>query len=373
MSSEKVLDYAGTALKFLSDDDSLWLGWNWYSVGMAEISKGNIKQGAAALQSSLEYSKKSNNLYLISEIAYEIAYHEMRHGHYKASYKHCSDLLKYMKVCGYSEIAKAEWTYTGLITMMSVIQCIWTDLDSAYENVKTAYNLSKNEKNIAQRIKVLLADDHTVVREGLRALLMAEPDMEIVGEAENGRQAIQLTKQHLPDVVVMDIAMPVLNGIESTRQITRGAPGCKVLILSSYSDDEYVRQVTEAGAVGYLVKQTAASELLKAIREVSQGNVFFSPAIAKRLRDQYREGLSGGQTLKKRADHLTAREVEVLQLIAEGLANKQIAAELCISIKTVEKHRQQVMNKLGIHDVAGLTRHAMAKGIIENSSVLKPL
>jgi DNA-binding NarL/FixJ family response regulator len=224
-----------------------------------------------------------------------------------------------------------------------------------------------------ERIKVVLADDHTVVRQGLRALLMAEPDMEIVGEAENGRQAIQMTKQHSPDVVVMDIAMPVLNGIESTRQIMRSVPECKVLILSSYSDDDYVRQVTEAGAVGYLVKQTAASELLKAIREVSRGNVFFSPAIAKRLREQYREAFSRGQPLKKRGDHLTTREAEVLQLIAEGRANKQIAAELCISIKTVEKHRQQVMNKLGIHDVAGLTRHAIAKGIIESASRLKPL
>jgi len=170
----------------------------------------------------------------------------------------------------------------------------------------------------------------------------------------------------------MDVAMPVLNGIESTRQITRAVPGCKVLILSSYSDDEYVRQVTEAGAVGYLVKQTAASELLKAIREVNRGNVFFSPSIAKKLRAHHCEVSSRGQTSKWPADHLTTREAEVLQLIAEGRANKQIAAELGISIKTVEKHRQQVMNKLGIHDVAGLTRHAIAKGIIEGASGLKP-
>ena len=220
---------------------------------------------------------------------------------------------------------------------------------------------------------MVLADDHTVVRQGLRALLMAEPDMEIVGEAENGRQAIQMTKRSIPDVVVMDVAMPVLNGIESTRQITRAVPECKVLILSSYSDDDYVRQVIEAGAVGYLVKQTAASELLKAIREVSRGNVFFSPSIARKLRDQQSETFGRGRTAKRRADHLTTREVEVLQLIAEGRANKQIAGELGISIKTVEKHRQQVMNKLGIHDVAGLTRHAIAKGIIEGGSGLKPL
>lgn len=221
-----------------------------------------------------------------------------------------------------------------------------------------------------QKITVFLADDHTVVRQGLRALLSSEEDMEIVGEAENGRQAVQLVKELTPDVVVMDIAMPVLNGLEATRQITRAMPSAKVLILSSYSDDEYVQQLTEAGAVGYLVKQTAANDLLKAIREAYKGNAFFSPAIAKRLRDQCRD-LGGGQTVKRRPGYLTTREAEVLQLIAEGRANKQIAAELCISIKTVEKHRQQVMNKLGIHDVAGLTRHAISKGIIESNVGLK--
>ena len=224
-----------------------------------------------------------------------------------------------------------------------------------------------------QKIKVLLADDHTVVRQGLRALLAAEGDLEIVGEAENGRQAIQMVKQLRPDVAVIDIAMPVLNGLEATRQITRAHPATKVLILSSYSDDEYVQQLTEAGVAGYLVKQTAANDLLKAIREAHKGNAFFSPSIAKRLRDQCREAFVSGQPARKRAAGLTTREAEVLQLIAEGRANKQIAAELCISIKTVEKHRQQVMNKLGIHDVAGLTRHAIAKGIIEATAGLRAL
>jgi len=223
------------------------------------------------------------------------------------------------------------------------------------------------------KIKVLLADDHTVVRQGLRALLAAEEDMEVVGEADNGRQAIQLVKELLPDVAVMDIAMPVLNGLEATRQITRAVPSVKVLVLSSYSDDEYIQQVTEGGAAGYLVKQTAGTELLKAIREVYRGNAYFSPLIAKRLRDQCRHAMEGGHPVGRRTDYLTTREAEVLQLIAEGRANKQIASELCISIKTVEKHRQQVMNKLGIHDVAGLTRHAIAKGIIEGHSGLPPL
>jgi DNA-binding NarL/FixJ family response regulator len=221
------------------------------------------------------------------------------------------------------------------------------------------------------KIRVLLADDHVVVRQGLRALLAAEEDMEIVGEADNGRQAVQLARTLLPDVAVIDIAMPVLNGLEATRQIVQALPATRVLILSSYSDDDYVQQLTEAGAVGYLIKQTAANDLLKGIREAYKGNAFFSPSIAKRLRDRYREAFVNGQPAKRRADYLTSREAEVLQLIAEGRANKQIAAELCISIKTVEKHRQQVMNKLGIHDVAGLTRHAIAKGIIESNVGLR--
>ena len=224
-----------------------------------------------------------------------------------------------------------------------------------------------------QKITVLLADDHTVVRQGLRALLVAEEDIDIVGEAETGRQAVQLAKKLLPDVVVMDIAMPLLNGLEATRQITRDVPSSKVIILSSYSDDEYVNQLTEAGAIGYLIKQTAANDLLKAIREAHRGNAYFSPSISKRLLDNYRESFLRGTPLKKQGERLTSRELEVLQLIAEGKANKQIASELSISIKTVEKHRQQVMNKLNIHDVAGLTRYALAKGIIEGSANLQTL
>jgi DNA-binding NarL/FixJ family response regulator len=222
-----------------------------------------------------------------------------------------------------------------------------------------------------EKIKVILADDHTVVRQGLKALLIAEEDIDIVGEAENGRQAIQLAKKELPDVAVIDIAMPVLNGLEATRQIVRALPSTKVLILSSYSDDEYIEQLTEAGAVGYLVKQTAANDLLRAIREAHKGNAFFSPSIAKRLREHCREAFVTGHPVRRRSDYLTTREAEVLQLIAEGRANKQIASELCISIKTVEKHRQQVMNKLGIHDVAGLTRHAISRGIIESNAGLR--
>ncbi len=215
-------------------------------------------------------------------------------------------------------------------------------------------------------IKVLLADDHTVVRQGLRALLTAGGDIQVVGEAENGRQAHEMARTLTPDVVVMDLAMPVLNGLEATRRIRRSSPLTKVLVLSSYSDEQSVQQVMEAGAAGYLVKQTAANCLLEGIRATYRGNNFFSPNIARRLREKSSETFSNGKANGSRPA-LTPREVEVLQLIAEGRANKQIAAELSISVKTVEKHRQQVMNKLGIHDVAGLTRHAIAIGMVEGA------
>ena len=219
---------------------------------------------------------------------------------------------------------------------------------------------------LMKKVSVLLVDDHTVVRQGLRALLQPEEDIEVIGEAENGREAVQLARRNPPDVVLMDIAMPLLNGLEASRQILKNSPSTRVLVLTSYSDDECVHQLTDAGVSGYLIKQTAANDLVKAIREVQKGNAFFSPSIAKRLRDQCREAFANGQPVKKSVE-LTSRESEVLQLIAEGFSNKQIAAELTISIKTVEKHRQQVMNKLNIHDVAGLTRFAISKGMVERA------
>jgi len=222
-----------------------------------------------------------------------------------------------------------------------------------------------------EKIRVLLADDHTIVRQGLRALLEVEPDIAVVGEAETGRQAVQLATKLTPNVVVMDIAMPDLNGLEATRQIVKDVPTAKLLVLSSYNDDEYIHQVAEAGATGYLLKQTAATDLIKAVREARNGNAFFSPAISKRLVERYREAFRGGGLAQKQTEQLCSREVEVLQLIAEGRANKQIAAELCISVKTVEKYRQQVMDKLNIHGIAGLTRYAISKGIIEGRERLQ--
>jgi DNA-binding NarL/FixJ family response regulator len=212
----------------------------------------------------------------------------------------------------------------------------------------------------AGKISVLLADDHTILREGLRSLLAAASDINVVGEAKTGREAVQLARRLKPAVVVMDIAMPMLNGLEAT--IRSADPSTKVLVLSMHSDSEYVEKVLEAGAAGYLVKQTGASDLLTAIREIHRGNVFLSPSISRFLVDQYRTAL---RTERPGDGHkLTPREVEVLQLVAEGMTNKQIASELAISVKTVEKHRQQVMDKLDIHDVAGLTRYAMNSGII---------
>ncbi len=213
-------------------------------------------------------------------------------------------------------------------------------------------------------ITVLLAEDHMVVRQGLRKLLEAETDLEVVGEAETGRQAVEMTRKLRPAVVVMDIAMPLLNGLEASRQIQKQVSGTKILILSAHSDDAYVEKALEFGAKGFLLKQTSAHVLSRAIREVHKGNVFFTPSIAKRFGEN--DPLGSPDLLKQKLAQLSSREVEALQLIAEGKANKQIAAELGISIKTVEKHRQRLMQKLGIHDTAGLTRYAMAAGVIES-------
>jgi DNA-binding NarL/FixJ family response regulator len=214
---------------------------------------------------------------------------------------------------------------------------------------------------------ILLVDDHTIVRQGLKALLKAEKNISIIGEAQTGREAVEMVSQLRPTVVIMDLAMPRLNGAEATRQILKSCPATKVMVLSTYSDDEHVQQALGAGAAAYLLKQTAAEDVLEAIREVSKGNAFFSPAIAKRLREQTRTPQNQNEPAKAPNAELTQREAEVLQLIAEGYANKQIAAELNLSVKTVEKHRQQVMQKLDIHNIAGLVRHAAAKGIIESN------
>jgi len=217
------------------------------------------------------------------------------------------------------------------------------------------------------RITVLLAEDHAIVREGFRSLLKHERDIEVVGEAETGRQAVQLTRKLRPAVVVMDIAMPLLNGLEATRQIRKDLPDTKVLILSAHSDDAYVEQVSALGAAGFLLKQTSSHNLATAIREVQKGNTFYSPAIARRLKGRDQKALDREGNFKQKHNRLSSREVEVLQLIAEGKPNKQVATELGVSFKTVDKHRQHLMAKLNIHDIAGLTRYAIAEGIIESN------
>jgi DNA-binding NarL/FixJ family response regulator len=218
-----------------------------------------------------------------------------------------------------------------------------------------------------KQITVLLAEDHTIVRQGLRLLVEADGDIGIVGEAKTGREAVQMNREFHPDVIVMDIAMPLLNGIEATRQILKAFPATKILILSAHSDLEYIEQIVKAGASGFLIKQSSGDVLARAIRELHQGKTFFTPSIAKQLKNAFQKSPEGTGLRRKNDHQLTSRETELLQLIAEGHANKQIAVELNISIKTVEKHRQHLMEKLDIHDIAGLTRFAIAAGIVESS------
>ncbi len=214
-------------------------------------------------------------------------------------------------------------------------------------------------------ITIVLAEDHAIVREGIKILLETEADFKVVGEAVSGRQAVDMVHDLRPDVVVMDIAMPLLNGLEATRQIRKDVPKTKVVILSAHSDDTYVEHAMKLGASGFVIKQTSASSLSEAIRAAHQGNTFFSPSIAKRRLHRNQKTPTRKGLLKSKILDLTSREIEVLQLIAEGLANKQVAAELGISIKTVEKHRDNLMRKIGLHDTAGLTRYAISTGIIE--------
>jgi DNA-binding NarL/FixJ family response regulator len=218
-----------------------------------------------------------------------------------------------------------------------------------------------------KRITVLLAEDHMVVREGFRKMLELEHDLEVVGEAQDGRQAVALVKKLRPAVVLMDIAMPQLNGLEATRQILKTVPGTKIVILSAHNDDAYVKNATESGAVGFLLKQNSSHVVCEAIRQVQKGDTYFGPAVARRLHQLEGKAQSRAGRPQPRHVQLTSREVEVLQLIAEGKANKQTAAELGIGMKTVEKHREHLMQKLDIHDTAGLTRYAISTGIIESS------
>ncbi len=215
------------------------------------------------------------------------------------------------------------------------------------------------------KIRILLADDHVLVRHGVRTLLDTEPDMLVVGEAADGREAVALTAALRPDVLVLDIAMPGLNGLEATRQILELVPAPRILILSAHCDDEYVARALALGVAGYVLKQSSLEDLGAAIRAARAGGRWFSTELSSPPGASVAGARDAARPPPPRRAKLTAREAEVLQLVAEGKANKQSAIALGISIKTVEKHRQSLMTKLDIHDVAGLTRYAIEAGIIE--------
>jgi len=212
-------------------------------------------------------------------------------------------------------------------------------------------------------LRLLLADDHTLVRHGLRRVLESNSNWQVVGEASDGREAVRLAEEHKPDVAIIDVAMPLMNGIEATRQITKRSPATRVLVLSMHSDEAYVTQILKAGAAGYLLKDSADVDLLQAVRVVSQGKSFFSPAIARVMLDDYVRQLAD-KGIVDRYDSLSAREREIFQLIAEGKANKEIAAILSISPSTVETHRGHIMEKLDLHSAAEIVLYAVRRGVI---------
>lgn len=217
--------------------------------------------------------------------------------------------------------------------------------------------------NLMRKLRILLADDHTVMRAGLRALLERQPNLEIVGEAQDGRQTVELASVQVPDVVVMDIAMPNLNGIEATRRMISQHSSISVVILSMYSDESYVMRALEAGARAYLLKDSAVTDIVRAIEAVSQGKSFFSPKISRILAEEYVRVLKQ-KGVADSYDLLTVREREILQLLAEGKTNKEVANTLNISLYTAETHRGNILQKLGLHSTAELVLYAVRKGII---------
>jgi len=212
-------------------------------------------------------------------------------------------------------------------------------------------------------IRILLADDHTVVRKGLRLLLENEPGFQVVADAATGREAVALAEQHEPDVVVMDIAMPILNGIEAARQIVARQPNAAVVFLSMHSDESYVLRALKAGARAYLLKDSAEHDLIQAVRAVSEGKAFFSPAISKMLVEDYLRQMQE-RKVEDSYELLTTREREIVQLLAEGKNNKDVASILNLSLYTVETHRSNIFQKLNLHSGAELILYAIRKGVI---------
>lgn len=221
-----------------------------------------------------------------------------------------------------------------------------------------------------KKTRILIADDHDVVRSGLRALLHSFPDFAVIAEAADGEEAVQLARERKPDVILMDISMPRLDGIEATTQIMEQQPDARVVILSVHEDEEYIRRILKAGARGYVLKNARRKEIAQAIRSALSGDRFFSPGISRIIVDGYikrsAESPSGPQQPETQGDQrLTKRELEILGLIANGLTNKQIADQLFLSFRTVNTHRTNIMQKLDIHDTAGLVRHAMSLGLVK--------
>ena len=212
-------------------------------------------------------------------------------------------------------------------------------------------------------MRILLADDHSLVRAGIRSLLEKIPEVEVVGEASNGREALELIRTELPDLVLMDIAMKELGGLEALPRITKNFPSVKVIILSAHANEEYVIRALRSGAAGYMLKDAATLELELAIRSVAQGKTYLSPSISRTVIDSYLKRVG---SLSSPIEQLTARQREILQLIAEGKNTKEIAGTLDISVKTVEAHRLQLMARLNIHDVPGLVRYAIRSGLVSS-------
>jgi two-component system response regulator NreC len=219
--------------------------------------------------------------------------------------------------------------------------------------------------NMDTRIRILLADDHTILRAGLRMMLNAQPDMEVIGEAQDGKQAINATIHLQPDIVLMDITMPDMNGIEATRQIKRVAPEVKVLVLTMHENDEYVFQALRAGASGYILKEAADTELITALHVLRSGQFYLSPSAQSVIVGDYLQRVHTGEE-KDSYNNLTEREKEILKLVAEGYTNNQIAERLVISPKTVDTHRTHVMDKLNLHSRAELVKYAMRRGLLED-------
>ncbi len=223
---------------------------------------------------------------------------------------------------------------------------------------------TRNGRTGVQRLRLLIVDDHTLLRQALRALIDAQENLEVIGEATNGREAVEATERLRPDVVLMDMVMPGLNGIEATRQIHKRAPSCRVLILTAYLEDERLLQALRAGAAGYVVKNSDLEELLLAIQSVHRGNTYFSAAVSQEIAVNEVLLQAKQPSPKTGYDLLTSREREVLQLIAEGLSNQRIAEELVISVKTVEAHKAHIMSKLHARNRTDLIRYAIKRGLV---------